>query len=169
LYWALGVVASVSLFAVTSPKRLMSAVGGSPPPKAAAAVASPAQPAGNRTLVLHADFRGHYTAHANINGTTIRTMVDTGATIVALSHDDARTVGAHKLRPIRRTSFSTANGVVSGSIIRLDEVRVGDLVVRDVEAAVMPPGALGVTLLGMSFLRGLDGFEVSKGKLVMRK
>jgi aspartyl protease family protein len=132
------------------------------------ASAIPAPSNSGRVLVLHADLRGHYIAHANVNGHTIRTMVDTGATVVALTAADAARVGANKARKLRNAQFSTANGVVTGSIVRLEEIRIGDIVVRDVEAAIMPPGALSVTLLGMSFLRGLGGFEVSQGRLTMR-
>jgi aspartyl protease family protein len=63
---------------------------------------------------------------------------------------------------------STANGVVQTAPVRIREIRVGDILVRDVEAVVLPPRALGVSLLGMSFLRRLEGFEIAKGRLVLR-
>jgi aspartyl protease family protein len=52
--------------------------------------------------------------------------------------------------------------------VRIREMRVGDIVVRDVEAVVAPPGRLRTSLLGMSFLRSLRGFDISGGRLTLR-
>jgi aspartyl protease family protein len=168
LIWALGILASVSFAATGGTQRIMSALGTSPravqPPQAAVAVRS-GEP---RVLTLQADLRGHYTAHATINGAVIRTLVDTGASYVALTAEDASKIGLRKLAVVRPVTVSTANGVVQAQLVRLDQVDVGGLVVRGVDAVLMPRGALGVSLLGMSYLRGLSGFEISAGRLKMR-
>jgi aspartyl protease family protein len=169
LFWALGVAFGASLAALSSSQRMQSALGFKRGGQAQVATMTPASPSNaGRTLTLQADLRGHYIAHASVNGAVIRTMVDTGASVVALTADDAVKVGAHKSRNVRSAQFNTANGIVTGTIVRLEEIRIGDIVVRDVEAAIMPRGALHITLLGMSFLRGVGGFEISQGRMVIK-
>jgi aspartyl protease family protein len=79
-------------------------------------------------------------------------LLDTGATDVALSSDLASELG---LRFGPRVSLQTANGVVSGYMTRLDEVRLGEISLQDVRATIGPELGSGV-LLGMSFLGKLD-------------
>lgn len=166
LFWALGVVASIGIPALMAPDRLTRLIAGggysSPAPTARVA------PGGERLLTLQADLRGHYTTFASVNGAMIRTLVDTGASYVALSAEDAQKAGIRPDGGGRMVRLSTANGIVSAPMLRLPEVKVGDLIVRDVEAVIMPRGTMGVSLLGMSFLRGLRGFEVSGGRLIMK-
>jgi aspartyl protease family protein len=95
-------------------------------------------------------------------------MVDTGATIVALTSADAAAIGLQPAPAEYRASVSTANGTVKVAPVRIREIRIGEIVVRDVAAVVMPPGALGRSLLGMSFLRQLRSFDVTRGQLTMR-
>ncbi|HZY16656.1 MAG TPA: retropepsin-like aspartic protease, partial [Ramlibacter sp.] len=80
----------------------------------------------------------------------VQFLVDTGATGVALSEDDAGRIGLKYKhgRPIR---LSTANGVVQGWLVRLASVRIGDVQVHDVEAAVLP-APMPYVLLGNTFL-----------------
>lgn len=165
LLWALGVMGSACLSAVTFPERATRILG-LPPLDGSAPVAASA--ASGRTLVLQADYRGHFIAHVGVNGAVIRALVDTGASLVALSAEDAVKAGVTTRASDRRARFSTANGVVEAPVVRLASVEVGGIVVRDVEAAVMPHGVLEGTLLGMSFLRALAGFEVAKGRLVIK-
>ena len=63
--------------------------------------------------------------------------------------------------------MSTANGSVNAAPVTLREVRIDRIVLRDVDAVVLPQGRLSGSLLGMSFLRRLASFEVSKGRLVL--
>ena len=65
-------------------------------------------------------------------------------------------------------AISTANGIVAAASVRLAEVKVGDIAVRGVEALVLPPGKLGTSLLGMSFLKRLGGFEIAQGRLILK-
>jgi aspartyl protease family protein len=129
--------------------------------------AAPA-PAGN-TAMIYSDPRGHFYADIQVRGIPIRTMVDTGASLVALSTEDAAKIGLRANPSDRKAQFNTANGVVTASLVQLPEVRLQGLTVFDVEAAIMPPGAMSGTLLGMSFMKKLASFESRGSSMVMRK
>ncbi len=119
-------------------------------------------------LRLAADSRGHFHADPQVNGTPMAMLVDTGASIVALRESDARAAGLQidRSRPPHR--LSTANGVVEAHSATIREFRLGPIILRDVEAVVMPDAQLGKNLLGMSVLRRLRGFEVRDGALWLR-
>jgi aspartyl protease family protein len=93
-------------------------------------------------------------------------MVDTGATVVALRQSDAQAAG---IRP-RRTDFNnpvqTANGTTMAAEAVLDSVIVQDVEVRNIRALVIPDEQLSISLLGGSFLNGLQRFEVADGTLI---
>lgn len=117
---------------------------------------------------LKADRNGHYITEADINGTSILVMVDTGATGVALSYEDADKAG---LRP-RSLDFdvpiNTANGMVKAARVTLRRVEVDNVRVRDVDGLVLPQGAMRGSLLGMSFLGRLSSFKIENGVLYLR-
>ena len=143
------------------------------PPKPAAA-ARPAAPgvaaAGNsRSVVVPPDARGHFLVDARVDGRRINFMVDTGASVIALTESDAARLGVHPAQRDFVAAVKTANGAVRAAPIRLDLVEVGDLVVRDVAAVVLPDEALSDNLLGLSFLSRLRRFEYSGGKLVLEQ
>jgi aspartyl protease family protein len=132
------------------------------------AVVSPAQAAAGRAVVIVPDSRGHFQAAAQIDGHHVAFMVDTGASVVALTEADAARLGVRP-RPIDyQTTVTTANGRVRAASIRLASVDVGGLVVRDVDAMVLPEGALSENLLGMSFLSRLKRFELANGQMVLQ-
>ena len=101
-------------------------------------------------LVLFADSRGHFIEQGQINGQSIRYMVDTGASVVAIGRTEAERLGLPFLQG-QRVQMGTANGSASGWRLRLDSVRVGELEVRGVEAVVTPQ-PMPFVLLGNSFL-----------------
>ncbi len=108
-----------------------------------------------QTTVLTADSRGHFITAGTINGATTRFMVDTGASSVALSSAEAKRLGISYLSG--RPSFSqTANGIVPIYLVQLDTVKVGEITLHQVEAAVIEGEGSPVALLGMSFLQRLD-------------
>ena len=123
---------------------------------------------GRRTLTVRGDRRGHFTVEGEIDGRRLTLLVDTGASIVALTHEDAAAAGIRLFPTDYRSRISTANGAVEAAPVRLREVRVGDILVRDVDAVVMPAGRLGTSLLGMSFLRRLQGFDIAADRLTLR-
>lgn len=164
ILWALGVLATTGISAVMTSDRLAARFGGGERDM----VMSSADPGGERIVTVAADSRGHFLVHPSVNGRRIRMMIDTGASVVALTHDDARTLGVLPGKNDYTRPVSTANGVVSVATVKLPELRVGDVVIRNVEAVVMPEGRLSTSLLGMSFLKKLRSFEIAGGRLTLR-
>ena len=105
---------------------------------------------GGRRIVLSAESGGHFFSGGNINGKSVRFMVDTGATNVALSQEDAERIGID-YKNGQRTVSRTANGVIATYRTTLTSVRVGDVVVYNVDATIVP-GHMTHVLLGNSFL-----------------
>lgn len=133
----------------------------------AAASVRPA-PQGPQSVSLAADESGHFVADFKINGMFIKGLVDTGATSVAIPVDAARKIGIDP-RPTDYTArIQTANGETRGAVVRLAELRLDGIVVRDVEAVVVEKG-LGVVLVGMSFIRKLQSSEMRGNMLVLRQ
>ncbi len=118
---------------------------------------------------LKKDDSGHFRATATINGSDVKVLVDTGATVVALSYEDAEDIG---LRP-RNLDFnvpvSTANGIAQAASVVLERVEIDGVGVEGVAGLVLPEGALKGTLLGMSFLGRLSGFKVEDGVLHLKE
>ncbi len=96
-------------------------------------------------------------------------LVDSGASIVALSYDDARRAGVYVRDRDYTQRVSTANGQARVAPVVLDRVSIGDITVRNVPAAVSEPGSLGTSLLGMSFLGRLQRVEMRAGTLVLQE
>lgn len=114
--------------------------------------ASPAGGGGRVTLV--ADGAGHFVTLGSINGAPVRFLVDTGATLISMGVGDARRVGVDYLKGQRGFS-NTANGVAPVYKVRLDSVKVGNIVINGVDALVHETDMPWV-LLGMSFLNRVD-------------
>lgn len=138
----------------------------SPPIVADASKTGPAAlPNGSEELRAGPD--GHYYARAEINGRPLDVMVDTGASIVALTYEDAERLGL-RLRPSDFTTrVQTANGTAAVAPVMLDRVSIGRVTVRNVRASVSEPGRLAKTLLGMSFLGALRRVDISQGRLLL--
>jgi aspartyl protease family protein len=141
------------------------------PAKPATAMVQPAAaaPAGGNTAMLYADTRGHFHADIYVRGIPVRTLVDTGASLVSFSTEDAAKFGLREESGQKKAQFNTANGLVTASIIRIPEMRLQGITVYDVEAAIMPPGAMQGTLLGMSFMKKLQSYESRGTSMVLRK
>lgn len=107
------------------------------------------------TVVLAADRNGHFVSSGNINGAAVRFLVDTGATMVAMGVEEARRAGVNYLAGERGYS-QTANGVTPVYKVKLNEVTLGDITLRDVTGVVHENSAIPVVLLGMSFLGKLE-------------
>lgn len=123
---------------------------------------------GGDGVEIRANSQGHYDARIEINGRTLDALVDTGATMVMLTYEDARRAGIY-LRPQDFTlTTQTANGTARAAPVMLDRVELGNIRVRNVRAAVAEPGRLGVNLLGMSFLQRLQKFEIRSGRLLLQ-
>lgn len=109
---------------------------------------------------------GHYWITARLNGTRLRLMVDTGATVTAISQEVAEAAGVEPdpLQPDARVE--TANGTVTAAPARIASLRFGSIAAQDLDAIVMP-GANGPNVLGMNFLTRLKGWRVEDGVLIL--
>lgn len=120
-----------------------------------------------KVVELGAGPNGHFFADARVNGRPIRVMVDTGASLVALSYEDAADAGIYVTPSDFKYRVSTANGTGRIALVTLDQVSIDGITVYDVRAAVGERGALTTTLLGMSFLSRLKRTEMRNGRLVL--
>jgi aspartyl protease family protein len=121
-----------------------------------------------RTVAVARTDSGDFAVNAEINGARIDMVLDTGASSIVLTRDDAKAAGL----PIEVLDYSvnidTANGRTRAAPVTLDLVAVGSLVERSVDALVAQPGQLKTSLLGMSFLNRLQSWEVRGDHLILR-
>ncbi|MBC8036513.1 MAG: TIGR02281 family clan AA aspartic protease [Rhizobiales bacterium] len=117
---------------------------------------------------LKANASGHFITKASINGSDITVLVDTGATTVALSYEDAEDAGLRPGHLDFNVPVSTANGVTKAARVKIDHIAVDGVEVENVDGMVLPEGALKGTLLGMSFLSRLRSFRVEDGILYLK-
>jgi aspartyl protease family protein len=111
---------------------------------------------GAQRTVLTSDNRGHFFTTAAVNGVSMKFLVDTGASMVTISGQDAKRAGISYLSA-ERGLMQTANGVVSAYRVKLDTVRLGDITLNNVDGIVVEGSGLGnAGLLGMSFLNRID-------------
>jgi aspartyl protease family protein len=122
----------------------------------------------NAATALKAGQNGHFIVKAEINGRNVKVLVDTGASAVALSYEDAKDIGLHPGNLDYNVPVSTANGVVRAAGVLLDKVEIDGVRVSDVQGLVMPEGAMRGSLLGMSFLSKLQSFKVEDGVLYLK-
>jgi aspartyl protease family protein len=122
-----------------------------------------------RSLSIPRDGRGHFATEGRIDGQRIAFMVDTGASVIALNESSAARFGLRPSRNDYRATVTTANGTVRAAPTRLAMVELGGLIVRDVDAMVLPDEALSENLLGLSFLSKLRRFEYANGKMVLEQ
>lgn len=113
------------------------------------------QPTTAASAMATVDERGHFVADGQVNGVPVRFTIDTGATFISLPASEARRIGLD-YRNGKRAAMETANGVAAAYRVKLDTVRVGELLVNNVDAVVMEGDSLPVALLGMSFLNRVD-------------
>jgi len=134
-------------------------------------IASPETPASNalRSISIPRDARGHFQTEGRIDGQRIGFMVDTGASVIALNEKSAARFGLRPSRGDYNATVNTANGTVKAARTRLAMVDVGGLVVRDVDAMILPDEALSENLLGLSFLSKLKRFEYANGRMVLEQ
>ena len=126
-----------------------------------------AQSAG--TVSIPAGDYGHFQTQAEINGRPVDLMVDTGASLVALTYEDASTAGII-VRPSDFTDLAqTANGMARVAPVNIARISIGDITVRYVPGVVSERGKSERTLLGMSFLSRLSRVEMRAGTLVLQE
>jgi len=129
----------------------------------------PAPVASTQSATLTADSRGHFVVDGQINGGAARFLVDTGATAVSLSSEDASRLGID-YRKGQPGLMGTANGTVTAYRVKLDTVRVGDIVVNNVDAAVVEGNhQMPFALLGMSFLNRMEMKREGQTMVLIRR
>jgi aspartyl protease family protein len=127
------------------------------------------RPGIGRVVELKAGAFGHYRAQAEINGRPVEVLVDSGASLVVLSHEDAERAGLRPRAQDYTQRVSTANGLTRVAPMLLDRVSIGDISVHNVEAAIGEPGKLGQSLLGMTFLGRLQRVDMRAGVLFLQE
>lgn len=122
--------------------------------------------AGQDAVELKREADGHFYADVEINNMPIRILVDTGASGIALTRDDARRAGL----PVSVGMFDVvgegASGDVHGEYVKLDTVRLGKETARDVPAVILDGG--NQSLLGQSFLRQFETVEIKGDRMILR-
>ncbi len=132
----------------------------------AAALTSAGSPQWASHAALQRSHDGHFYAEVFINGSPTRMLVDTGASVIALTGTDAETMGIHWDYSALSVVAQGASGPVEGVRVRLPEVEMDGFVARDVAAIVVPEG-LGVSLLGQSFLSTIGKVEIADEQMVL--
>jgi aspartyl protease family protein len=107
------------------------------------------------SVTLYADQQGHFVSDCQINGATLKFLLDTGATTVALNSGDAKFANIDYKRGVP-VQMSTANGVVTAYRVTIANLKIGAVTLSQVEASVLEGGSPSIVLLGMSALNRLD-------------
>lgn len=111
---------------------------------------------------------GHYYMSADVNGTPVNFVVDTGASQIVLNKRDAARAGIDTSALSYVGRANTANGVVRTAPVRLDRIAIGPIAHEDVRA-VVNSGELDRSLLGMTYLQRFRSVEISGGKLILTR
>ena len=118
-------------------------------------------------MTILADRAGHYWLEAEVDRTTVRFMIDTGATSTVLSYDDADAVGVDVRRLTYDARVMTGAGEVKFARTMLPYVRSGNIRVDGLKALVAPEGTMAQSVLGMNFMRRLSSYSVASGKMTL--
>ncbi len=119
----------------------------------------------DRYVKINRSKYGHYVTYAKINDAKVIALIDTGATDIALSYEDAERAGLHPFRLKFDKRVYTANGITKVAQVNLKRVIVDKIIVYNVDGVVMQKGAMRGVLLGMSFLNRLTSFSFERGVL----
>lgn len=111
---------------------------------------------------------GDFPVGASVNGVRIAMVLDTGASVVMLTHEAAKAAGLPVDMVKYTVAVDTANGRAHAAEVTLDRVGIGGLIEQSVPALIAPPGQLKVSLLGRSFLNRLESWQVQGDRLTMR-
>lgn len=123
---------------------------------------------GEQILVIHKGVSGHFETNVTIDGTTLRMLVDTGASSVVLSYEDAMRLGIDPDNLVFSIDVSTANGRARAAPVTLREVAIGPILRGTIRGMVTEQGRLDQSLLGMSFLETLGSIEITRDELRLK-
>jgi aspartyl protease family protein len=118
------------------------------------------------SLSFRAAQDGHFYINTEVNGKNVRFMVDTGASDIVMDKDTARKIGINLNQLNYIKTYHTANGIVRGAPIRIEKIKIDNYILTNVRASVNEAD-MNKPLLGMSFLNGLEGYEVKRGTLTI--
>jgi aspartyl protease family protein len=122
---------------------------------------------GDREITVRADRSGHFAVDAVVDGARLRFLVDTGASTLVLSRDDAAKAGVNMQNLSFSERYQTANGTALGAPVTLREFRIGSFALHDVRATVIA-APMPFSLLGVSVLSRFSSHEISGNKLTLR-
>lgn len=117
---------------------------------------------------IRKSLNGHFEAAGSVNGKAVDFLIDTGATSVALSHEDALRIGFSDADLNYTLIINTANGQARAAPVRLDSLAIGPIVRGGLRATVAEPGRLDQSLLGMNFISSLTAFEMRRDEVILR-
>lgn len=133
------------------------------------ALAETAAPPASGTARIQGRGDGHFQVSARVGGRRVPFLVDTGATLVALSWETGRDLGLVSPGDRMDVPVSTANGRLNARAVVIDRLDVDGVALDGVRALVLPPGAMTGNLLGMSYLGRLRTFEVTRNTLLLER
>ena len=137
--------------------------------KAESAPAMAPEPASSEPqATIHKSSDGHYWAEGSVNGEPVRFLVDTGATAVALTAQDAQRVGFNPAELHYGYKVVTAAGQVRAAAVKLSSVTVAGARLDNVDALVIEKG-LDTSLLGMTYLGRLASFQATRQALILQR
>jgi aspartyl protease family protein len=123
---------------------------------------------GRSEVIVHKTRGGHFQTNVTVDGKVVAMLVDTGASSVVLSYDDARAIGLDPKDLNYTVSVMTANGRAMAAPVRLDEISIGPILRRNIRAMVAEEGRLDESLLGMTFLSTLGSLQMQTDELRLR-
>ncbi|KSV66518.1 MULTISPECIES: TIGR02281 family clan AA aspartic protease [unclassified Sinorhizobium] len=123
---------------------------------------------GQQEVVLHKMLNGHFETGVTVNGKDINMLVDTGASSIALTYEDAERIGLDPENLSYIVTVMTANGRAQAAPVMLQEISVGPITRRNIGATVAAKGRLDQSLLGMSFLSTLEMLQMRTDELRLR-
>lgn len=109
----------------------------------------------NNPVHLYADSRGHFFGNLSINGASLKYLVDSGATTVAMNSADAK-FAKIDYKKGTKSRASTANGVVDVYLVTLNTLKIGTIILHNIQASVIEGGSPAYVLLGMSVQNRLN-------------
>ncbi len=130
------------------------------------AAQQPALTGWGHEVVLHREHDGHFYADVYVDGVPARMLVDTGASVVALTGDDALAMGLYWNEADVAPVAQGASGAVYGVNTTLPRMRVGEFEAQDVRAIIIPDG-LAISLLGQSFLETVGNVRIADNRMVL--
>lgn len=119
-------------------------------------------------VLIRKSLNGHFEAAGEVNGEPVSFLIDTGATSIALSHDDALRIGFTDDDLSYTLIINTANGQARAAAVKLDTVVIGSVMRSGLRAMVAEPGRLDQSLLGMNFISSLTAFEMRRDEVILR-